>query len=106
MIEFLLISLAMSAPFLAVLMGLTLVLPSRRWVKAFIALIWIVFAGLWAQHFHESSQPGYDSGPGGGLGLIIALLATMGIVIGTIFYAVALCWYDKRTADRATPPRP
>ena len=91
----------MSAPFLAVLVGLTSVAPSRRWVKAFIALIWIVFAGLWVQHFYESSQPGYDSGPGGGLGLAIACVVTTAIVIGTIFYAVALSWYDKRMADRA-----
>ena|ERR1043166_10262698 len=101
MLEFLAISFAVSVPFLAALIGMTLVFPSRRWVQAFIALICVVFAGLWAEHFHESSQPGYDSGPGGGLGLVIACLATMAIVIATILYAAALAWYDKRTADRA-----
>ena len=101
MVIFLFIGTLMSAPFLALLIVLTLLTPSQRWVNVFIALVWIAGAMIWREHMIASSRPDYNEGPGGGLGIALAAMMTMGVVLGTVFYGFARIWYAERLAGRA-----
>jgi len=99
MVIFLFLSLIMSAPFLALLIVLSMIAPWRRWVSSFIALVWIVVVVIWSDHITTTSRPDYNEGPGGGLGVAFMAMATLGLAFGSVFYGIFRGWYIKRLAD-------
>ena len=83
-------------PFLGVLVALSVLTPSWRWVAGFIALAWLALAVVWGQHWIVASQPGYNEGPGGAMGLIAVGTVTDGVIFGTVIYAGFMLWLWSR----------
>jgi hypothetical protein len=48
------------------------------------------------QHWVVSSRPGYNSGPAGGLGLVLMGSITIGVALATIAFAVVATWWTRK----------
>jgi hypothetical protein len=83
MFELLAIALALALPYLAILVVLTFLTPSWRWVAGFILASGSVLGGLWIWHWIIGKDVG-------GVGYFAGLL--MGGVL-TLAYAVAVVSY-------------
>ena len=59
----------------------------HRYIMYFyISIPFLALCYLWVEHFFLSSQPNYNGGPGEGLGVAIAVIITLGLILG-----VTLC---------------
>jgi hypothetical protein len=79
---------------------LSVILPSWHWVAGFILVAWIGVAVGWSQHWIASSQPNYNEGPGGALGVTFFQGTTMALVIGSVIYALSLVWWTRKDATK------
>jgi amino acid permease len=69
---------------------------SLRGGMAFILAAWLVVLAIWLQHWFVSSQPGYNAGPGGGLGVIFMSMITIGIALGTVSFGIIATWWTRK----------
>ena len=75
--------------------ALAIVMPTWRWLLALTLVIGGYMASTWVQHWIASSAPDYREGPGGGIGIGIVLLATVGFAAGVCIRALTFLLGSK-----------
>lgn len=71
-------------------------LGSLRGGAAFIGAAWLILLAMWLQHWIVSARPGYNAGPGGGLGIIMMTMFALGVAIGTAAFGVLAAWWKNK----------
>jgi drug/metabolite transporter (DMT)-like permease len=98
--EFFIFSFLLSLLPLAFFLLLGTILPSPRWVFAIICSGGVGLIWLWDQHDRAMQAPGYNEGPGGGLGIALVAMFTCAYAIAAVLYAAGLLWLKNRDEER------
>jgi asparagine N-glycosylation enzyme membrane subunit Stt3 len=96
MLEYLAWGPILAIPYLALLSGIALVVPSWRWVAGFILVVLAALAFFWLQHWMDTRRPGYDQGITGVFGVIMAICLTTAVGFGSAMYLGAVLWMHVR----------
>ena len=71
-----------------------------RWVLCGVGqpfgAAWLILLAMWLQHWIVSARPGYNAGPGGGLGIIMMTMFALGVAIGTAAFGVLAAWWKNK----------
>jgi hypothetical protein len=86
----------MTLPILAVFIAVTLVAPSWRYCAGFIACSSGALIYVWFRHWHATTMPGYDEGPGGTLGIAMIATLTLAFAISVVVYFIGLAWISSK----------
>jgi hypothetical protein len=70
--------------------AIAVIMPTWRWLLGVTLVIGGLLLTVWVQHWVASSSPGYKEGPGGGIGIAIFLLVTIGFAAGVAIRALTL----------------
>ena len=96
MFDLLLFVLPLSFVFLAILLGLTIVTASWRWVTLFILLFAGILAWAWIDHSIAAKAPGYIEGQMEALFVVAFTIATYAFAIALAVYAAGIIWWKYR----------
>ncbi len=96
MFDLLLFVLPLSLVFLAILLGLTIVTASWRWVMIFILLFAAILAWAWIGHSIAARAPGYKVGQNEALYVLSLTIATYAFGIAVTIYAAGLVWWKSK----------
>jgi len=96
MFDLLLFVLPSSLVFLAILLGLTIVTASWRWVTIFILLFAGILAWAWTDHSIAAKAPGHIDGQMEALFVVAFTIATYAFAIALVVYLAGIIWWKYR----------
>jgi len=96
MFDLLLFVLPLSLVFLAILLGLTIVTASWRWVTIFILLFTGILAWAWTDHSIAAKAPGHIDGQMEALFVVAFTIATYAFAIALVVYLAGIIWWKYR----------
>ena len=96
MFDLLFFVLPLSLVFLAILLGLTVVTNSWRWVTIFILLFSGILAWAWIDHSIAAKAPGYVEEQREALFVVAFTIATYAFAIALAVYATGIIWWKYR----------
>jgi len=96
MFDLLLFVLPLSLVFLAILLGLTIVTTSWRWVTIFILLFAGILAWAWTDHSIAAKAPGHIDGQMEALFVVAFTIATYAFAIALVVYLAGIIWWKYR----------
>lgn len=96
MFDLLIFVLPLSFVFVAVLLGVTILVPSWHWVAGLVLVIAGFLAWAWIDHSIAAATPGYKEGQTEALFVVGCTISTYAFCLAIIIYAVGLAWWKSR----------
>jgi hypothetical protein len=96
MFDLLIFILPLSVVFIAVLLGVTILLPSWHWVTGLVLMIAGFLAWAWIDHSIVAAAPGYKEGQSEALFVAGFTISTYAFCIAVVVYVAGLVWWKPK----------
>jgi hypothetical protein len=96
MFDLLVFVLPLAFVFVAILLAITLLTPSWRWVASFALIVGAILAWAWASYAIAKEAPGYRVGQGEALYVLSLTIVTYAFGVAVAIYAAGLVWWKSK----------
>jgi hypothetical protein len=96
MFDLLIFVLPLAIVFIAVLLGVTILVPSWHWVAGLVLVVAGFLAWAWIDHSLATAAPGSKEGQAEGLFVVGFTISTYAFCIAAVIYAAGLVWWKSR----------